>query len=85
MNNRQSFIPVERIQQAIFLLRGERVMLDSDLARLYGVTTGNLNKAVRRNLQRFPSDFMLQLTPEETRSLLFQSGRSKERGGSLPY
>jgi hypothetical protein len=87
MSNRISLIPRERIQQAIFLVRGEKVMLASDLAGLYGVTTGNLNKAVRRNLGRFPPDFMFQLTSEETESLLFQSGRSKGRGGSrhCPY
>ena len=66
MNDRGNLVPLERIQRAILLLRGEKVMLDSDLAALYGVTTGNLNKAVRRNLDRFPSDFMFQLTPEET-------------------
>jgi hypothetical protein len=87
MKNKLSLIPLERIQKAIFLLRGDKVMLDSDLAGLYGVTTGNLNKAVRRNLRRFPSDFMFQLTPEEADGLLFQSGRSKRRGGSrhCPY
>jgi hypothetical protein len=56
-------------------------MLDADLARLYGVTTGNLNKAVKRNQARFPVDFMFQLTDKETESLIFQSGRSKGRGG----
>ncbi len=87
MNDRGNLVPLERIQRAILLLRGEKVMLDSDLAALYGVTTGNLNKAVRRNLDRFPSDFMFQLTPEETENLLFQSGRSKRRGGRrhCPY
>lgn len=87
MNNRLSPIPLERIQHAIFLLRGEKVMLDSDLAGLYGVTTGNLNKAVKRNFRRFPSDFMFQLTLEELEGLLFQPGRSKGRGGSRhrPY
>lgn len=56
-------------------------MLDADLAQLYGVTTGNLNKAVKRNQARFPGDFMFQLTDKETESLIFQSGRSKGRGG----
>ena len=74
-------IPVERVQQLIFLVRGEKVMLDSHLARLYGVTTGNLNKAVKRNQQRFPPDFMFQLTDEEATVLIFQSGRSEQRGG----
>ena len=62
---------------------------DKDLAALYGVTTGNLNKAVKRNLARFPSDFMFQLSSEEARSLIFQSGisRPKGRGGRrfAPY
>jgi hypothetical protein len=62
-------------------VRGQKVMLDADLARLYGVTTGNLNKAVKRNQARFPGDFMFQLTDKETESLIFQSGRSKGRGG----
>ena len=57
------------------------------LAALYGVTTGNLNKAVNRNLNRFPSDFMFQLTAEEAQALIFQIGRSKGHGGRrhLPY
>jgi hypothetical protein len=53
---------MERIERSILLLRGERVMLDSDLAELYGVETRRLNEQVRRNLHRFPSDFMFQLT-----------------------
>ena len=65
----------------IHLVRGERVLLDADLARLYGVTTGNLNKAARRNPLRFPADFMFRLTDNEARALIFQSGRSNDRGG----
>ena len=57
------------------------MLLDADLALLYGVTTGNLNKAVKRNRQRFPPDFIFQLTKEEATVLIFQSGRSKPRGG----
>jgi phage regulator Rha-like protein len=57
------------------------VLLDSDLAALYGVQTKNLNKAVKRNAERFPADFMFQLTPEELRSLRFHFGTSKARGG----
>jgi hypothetical protein len=56
-------------------------MLDSDLAALYGATTGNLNKAVKRNAQRFAADFMFQFTAEEADDLIFQIGRSKGRGG----
>ena len=58
-------IPIERIARAILVIRREKVMLDSDLAALYGVTTGNLNKAVKRNAERFPTDFMFQLDAEE--------------------
>jgi hypothetical protein len=80
-------LPPERIQRAIFLVRGEKVMLDADLAVLYGVTTGNLNKAVQRNRSRFPGDFMFQLTAEETDNLRFQIGISSSYGGRryLPH
>ena len=74
-------IPSELIEKRIYLVRGQKVMLDSDLAELYGVTTGNLNLAVRRNKSRFPQDFMFQLTAEEAKSLLLQTARSKGRGG----
>ena len=57
-------IPVERIARAILVIHGEKVMLDSDLAALYRVTTGKLNKAVKRNAERFPTDFMFQLDAE---------------------
>lgn len=62
-------VAAERIEQAIFLIRGERVMLDFDLAVLYQVTTKALNQAVRRNRERFPEDFMFQLTPKELAEL----------------
>ena len=78
---RELLIPAERIERAILLIRGQKVMLDADLAAMYGVTTGNLNKAVTRNLERFPADFMFQLTKEEADSLRFQSGISNTRGG----
>jgi len=76
----------EIIENKIFLIRGKKVMFDRDLARLYKVKTGNLNKAVKRNTERFPIDFMFQLTKEELQSLIFQFGRSN-RGGTrtLPY
>lgn len=83
------------------MLRHEKVLLDSDLAELYGVTTGNLNKALQRNLARFPDDFMFQLTEDEMEilisqiatskstgpNLIFQSGRASSHGGrrTLPY
>jgi hypothetical protein len=82
-------VPVEMIERRIYLIRGQKVMLDSDLAKLYEVTTFNLNKAVKRNLDRFPEDFMFQLTKEEMESLRFQFGISKPggRGGRryLPF
>ncbi len=62
------------------MIRGHKVMLDKDLAVLYGVTTGNLNKAVARNLDRFPNDFMFQLTGEEFKNLKFHFGRASWGG-----
>jgi hypothetical protein len=66
-------LPPAVIERKIYLLRRQKVMLDSDLAVLYGVETKQLNRAVRRNLERFPSDFMFQLTPAEARALRFPS------------
>ena len=63
-----SLIPIERVEQAILLIRGEKVILDADLAKLYGVSTKRLNEQVKRNRERFPEDFMFQLTIEEARS-----------------
>ena len=74
-------VPAERVERLIHLVRGDKVLLDADLAALYGVTTGNLNKAVKRNQHRFPPDFIFQLSDEEAAGLIFQSGRSKQRGG----
>src|SRR5260370_23578339 len=59
-------VPIQLIDRRIYLIRGHKVMLDSDLAELYRVTTGNLNLAVRRNQKRFPEDFMFQLSREES-------------------
>ncbi|TKB54902.1 MAG: ORF6N domain-containing protein [Nitrospira sp.] len=85
----RALVPRERIEQTILLIRGHRVMLDADLAKLYGVTTFNLNKAVKRNADRFPDDFMFRLSAQETTSLTFQIGISKFRGRggrrSAPY
>jgi hypothetical protein len=79
-------IPDEIISNKIFLIREVKVMLDKDLAELYGVTTGNLNKAVKRNIKRFPEDFMFQLNPEEFEILKFQFGISSWGGTrSFPY
>lgn len=72
-------IPPERIERSILLIRGQKVMLDADLAELYGVETKFLNRAVRRNFSRFPHDFMFQLTPHESRNLRFHSGTSSLR------
>jgi hypothetical protein len=75
-------LPTASIQQRILFIRGKRVILDSDLARFYGVTTFNLNKAVARNPDRFPDDFVFTLTPEELAALKFQFGIAKPgRGG----
>ena len=65
MPKTNSVIPVEKIERAIFLIRGQKVMLDKDLAQLYGVETRVLNQAVRRNTERFPADFMFELTRKE--------------------
>jgi hypothetical protein len=77
-----------QIKNMIHEMRGQKVMLDSDLAALYEVETFNLNKAVKRNSERFPQDFMFQLTKEEWEHLLFQIGiASLQHGGrrSMPY
>src|SRR5437867_4317305 len=81
-------VPVEIIEQKIYLIRGQKVMFDADLAALYAVETKVFNQAVRRNLDRFPDDFMFQLTKEEADSLRSQIVTSKtSRGGRryLPY
>ena len=72
----------ERIERAIVRLRGQNVMLDADLARLYGVETKTLNQAVRRNISRFPSDFMFQLEPDEAAALRSQFVTLNVRRGS---
>jgi len=77
-------VPDKPIDADILTVRGLRVMLDQALAQLYGVTTGNLNKAVKRNLVRFPADFMFQLTHGEYEALRFQSG-ILERGKHAKY
>src|SRR6266849_10784845 len=74
-------IPSERIEKAILLIRGQKVMLDSDLAELYGVATKRLNEQVRRNRARFPKDFMFQLTGKEAESLRSQNATLKKGRG----
>jgi hypothetical protein len=73
-------VPQEIIEGKILFVRSKKVMLDRDLAQLYGVTTGNLNKAVNRNIDRFPKDFMFQLTNEEFNNLKFHFGISSWGG-----
>ncbi len=80
-SNGQSLIPVERIEKGIFLIRGQKVMLDADLAMLYGVETRVLVQAVRRNRERFPDDFMFRLTKEDVAILRSQSVISSQWGG----
>lgn len=85
----KTLVPSEEIRQKILLIRGQKVMLDSDLARLYGVDTRALNQAVRRNRDRFPDDFMFQLTIDEARALrsqfvILRRGRGRHRK-YLPY
>lgn len=87
-SKRSSLVPIEKIERAIYFIRGEKVMLDRDLAALYGVETKMLNRAVKRNLKRFPPDFMFQLSADEASRLRCQIGTSKKsRGGRryLPY
>lgn len=86
--DKNAVIQVERIEHSIYLIRGQKVMLDADLAELYEVETKILNKAVKRHLDRFPEDFMFQLTTEETENLRFQIGTSSAGHGGrryLPY
>jgi len=86
MNNNKVAVPEEVIMNKIYLIRDQKIMLDKDLAELYGVLTGNLNKAVKRNIKRFPEDFMFQLTKEEFDNLKFQFGTSSWGGNrNLPY
>jgi len=75
-----SLMPADRIESMILLVRGQKVMLDEDLARLYGTTTKRLNEQVRRNNKRFPPDFMFQLTDQEVSALRSQSATSKATG-----
>ena len=78
-------VPVGHIERAILLARGERVILDANLAALYGVTTKRLNEQVKRNRDRFPEDFMFQLTSEEAASLRSQIATSKAGRGGRRY
>src|SRR5947208_17016688 len=77
-------VPVELIERRIYLIRGQKLMLDSDLAELYLVEIFNLNKAVKRNLDSIPGDFMYQLTKEEFQVLRLQIGISRSGGRRYP-
>jgi phage regulator Rha-like protein len=85
MASKASLIPAERIEKAILLIRGQKVMLDSDLAELYGVATKVLNQAVKRNVSRFPEDFMFQLTWKEAEELLRSQFVTLKRGQHRKY
>jgi hypothetical protein len=81
----EALIPIERVRQAILLLRGQKVMLDRDLAALYGVRTSILKRAVRRNEGRFPDDFMFILDPQEVANWRCQFGTSNSDRMGLRY
>ena len=81
-SQRTAPVPVEHIAQSILIFRGHKVLLDAELAALFGVSTARLNQQVRRNLERFPEDFMFQLSQKEAGSLTSQTAMSKKgRGG----
>ena len=79
----ETLVPIEIIENKIFIIRGQKVMLDRDLAMLYDVETKNLNKAVKRNIERFPEDFMFQLNQQEFENLKFQFGTSSSEDENL--
>lgn len=85
MTNESTIVPVERIQQSIYVIRGHKIILDSDLAALYGVSTKRLNEQVRRNIERFPADFMFQLSDKEAEHLRSQIATSKRSRGGRRY
>ncbi len=76
---------IEEIRKSILIVRGQRVMIDADLAKIYGVSTKYLNQQVRRNLNRFPNDFMFQLTENEEESLRLQIATSNTGRGGRRY
>ena len=84
--SRKSVLSDEVVINKIYLIRDQKVMIDRDLAQLYNVSTGNLNKAVNRNLKRFPGDFTFQLAQKEFKNLIFQIGISSWGGTrKMPY
>jgi hypothetical protein len=84
MTDQSTLVPTEQIERAILLLRGQKVMLDRDLAALYGVENKGLKRAVKRNLERFPSDFMFELKAEEAESVRCQFG-TLQKGQHFRY
>ena len=78
-------IPIETVTRKIYMIRGHKVMLDRDLAELYGVETGQLKRAVRRNIARFPSDFMFELSKKELEDWRCQFGTSNSVKKGLRY
>lgn len=84
MPNHAALIPAERIEHSILVIRGHKVMLDRDLAELYGVPAKRLNEQVKRNLARFPEDFMFRLAPEEAAALRSQFATLKKGPGKHP-
>jgi phage regulator Rha-like protein len=85
MAKTHAIVPVERIASRIVLIRGQKVMLDADLAEIYRVSTKRLNEQVKRNRGRFPEDFMFQLSPEEAKALRSQFATSKRGRGGRRY
>jgi phage regulator Rha-like protein len=94
MPDNSEIVPIGEIEQRILLIRGQRVIIDADLARLYDVSTKQLNQAIRRNIERFPDDFMLQLTWDEAQRLRSQivtlnvthtGGEAPRRGQHMKY
>jgi len=85
--NKDIILSQQHIENKIHNVRGVQIMLDSDLAEMYRVSTGRLNEQVKRNIERFPSDFMFQLTQEEWNNLISQNEISSEHGGrrKLPF
>jgi len=81
----QLAVPIETIASSIVVIRGQKVILDSDLARLYGTSTKRLNEQVRRNIDRFPADFCFQLSSDEAESLRSQNATSKTGRGGRRY
>jgi phage regulator Rha-like protein len=84
MDGTRALVPIERITHSILLIRGQKVLLDEDLAELYGVETKLLNRAIKRNRDRFPEDFLFQLTLAEFKNLRFQFGTSRWGGRRYP-